>query len=241
MRKYSCVILSQTLAFILLMPVMVMAQGAKPAVKSKTEERKTAPFHYLMHKCSAEVYLTQGPEQSIRVEADEPIVSRVRTDVAGGRLVIWTVGNLEKALVMKVYITVPKLDSIQVAGLGKVKGMNKFKADKLYIMNKFDGDAELDLDVGSLSADLSAGGDIQLKGTAKSLTLNHSGTGTFSALNLLTAKATLNLKSSGTAKVHVTETLNANISGSGGIKYKGNPATINKKLLGSGTLEAVTK
>jgi hypothetical protein len=241
MKKYPFIILSQALVFVFLIPVMVFSQGAKPTVKSKTVERSVASFHYLMHKCSAEVFLTQGPEQSIKVEADEPIVNRVRTDVVAGRLVIWTVSNLEKALVMKVYITVPKLDSIQTAGLGKLKGMNKFKGDKLYIQNKFDGDLEMDLDVGSLTVDMSAGGDIQLKGTARSLTLDHHGTGVFNAMNLQSAKATLNMKSTGTARVNVSETLNANISGSGGIQYKGNPATINKKLLGSGTLEAVTK
>ncbi len=81
---------------------------------------------------------------------------------------------------------------------------------------------------------VSGSGKIQATGTAKEVKAGISGSGKVLAANLETDKCTVRISGSGDVEINVKDDLDANISGSGSVSYKGNPSHMNSHSSGSG-------
>jgi hypothetical protein len=56
---------------------------------------------------------------------------------------------------------------------------------------------------------------------------------------LQTLRTTVSIAGSGNALVHATQAINANIAGSGDVRYSGNPGSVKSNVAGSGSVHAV--
>lgn len=177
----------------------------------------------------------------LRVEADDNLIDYVSVRQRGNALVIHSSGrsgsvNYSK---LKIYTNSPGLSEIKILGANTVnlkgninstnlklivEGVSKLKADKLKCAN--------------LEINLSGSGDLVLGGEAYSNDIKLSGSGSIDAYDLKTRNTTCNLSGSGSAKIRASELLDARISGSGNLKYKGSPMKIRQKVSGSGWLKA---
>jgi len=81
---------------------------------------------------------------------------------------------------------------------------------------------------------ISGSGKIQAEGTAKEVKAGISGSGQVMAANLETDKCTVRISGSGDVEINVKSDLDATISGSGTVSYKGNPSHMNSHSSGSG-------
>ncbi len=81
---------------------------------------------------------------------------------------------------------------------------------------------------------VSGSGKIQAAGTAKEVKAGISGSGKVLAANLETDKCTVRISGSGDVEINVKNDLDATISGSGSVSYKGNPSHMNSHSSGSG-------
>ncbi|NOT75935.1 MAG: DUF2807 domain-containing protein [Cyclobacteriaceae bacterium] len=81
---------------------------------------------------------------------------------------------------------------------------------------------------------ISGSGRIQADGTAKVVTAKISGSGRVLASNLEADKCEVRISGSGDVEISVKSDLDAVISGSGSVTYKGNPARVNSHSAGSG-------
>ena len=81
---------------------------------------------------------------------------------------------------------------------------------------------------------VSGSGKIQASGTANEVKTNISGSGKVLAANLETNKCEVRISGSGDVEINVKSELDANISGSGSVTYKGNPSHVNSHASGSG-------
>lgn len=86
-------------------------------------------------------------------------------------------------------------------------------------------------------AELSGSGSVDLDGKTQSLKARGSGSGRVSAENLMASKVSAILSGSGRISVWATEELDASVSGSGNVVYKGSPALLNKTTSGSGKVK----
>ena len=86
----------------------------------------------------------------------------------------------------------------------------------------------------SRNADCSRSRKIQASGTANEVKTNISGSGKVLAANLETNKCEVRISGSGDVEINVKSELDANISGSGSVSYKGNPSHVNSHASGSG-------
>jgi len=86
----------------------------------------------------------------------------------------------------------------------------------------------------SLLVDLPGSGNITVTGTAESVNVSLPGSGNIYCDGLKTKSATVTLNGSGNIKVYASQSLDANLRGSGEIRYDGNPAQVNKSITGSG-------
>lgn len=87
-----------------------------------------------------------------------------------------------------------------------------------------------------VSFSVSGSGKINASGTAKKVKANVSGSGRVLAANLEAERCEVGISGSGGVEINVKDELNANISGSGSVGYKGNPSKVNSHASGSGNV-----
>ena len=83
---------------------------------------------------------------------------------------------------------------------------------------------------------ISGSGKIKAEGSAREVKTRISGSGKILAANLEAEKCNIRISGSGDVEVNVKSDLDAVISGSGSVTYKGNPSHINSHSSGSGSV-----
>jgi hypothetical protein len=83
---------------------------------------------------------------------------------------------------------------------------------------------------------VSGSGKIYASGSAENVKTSISGSGKVLAANLETNRCEVRISGSGDVEINVKNELDANISGSGTISYKGNPSKVNSHASGSGSV-----
>ncbi|HLN52846.1 MAG TPA: head GIN domain-containing protein [Lentimicrobium sp.] len=212
-----------------------VVKGSGPVV---SENRNTSSFNDLSLAIPADVYITQGSEEGITIEAQNNILDVIRTDVKHDELEIrFDNGIVAKRYEpIKVFIVTNDLNMIRISGSGNVYNENPLITDELNIRISGSGNVDLhDIDAPVVDAKISGSGKVYLEGYCKDQYLNISGSGDIYAFGLLSETADITISGSGKSEISVSEYLNANISGSGKIYYKGRP-DVNSKISGSGSI-----
>lgn len=206
------------------------------------KELDLASFDELALRTSATVYLTQGSPQRVAVEGDEDDLEELEIEVNGDRLEIkrksssswFSWGGSSN---ITVYVTVPKLEGVSVSGSGKVIGKNKFNADKLDLSVSGSGKMELDTDNEYTDISISGSGGIYLKGQTSEVELSISGSGRVRGEDFKAKIVKAKISGSGSCEIYAEEEIDARISGSGSIYYKGSPDKVNSSTSGSGRVK----
>lgn len=82
--------------------------------------------------------------------------------------------------------------------------------------------------------DISGSGEVEASGSSQSVKAEITGSGKVLAANLETDKCDVRISGSGDVEINVKTELDAHISGSGTVSYKGSPARVNANSSGSG-------
>ena len=183
-----------------------------------TEIRNVVDFYNVSASGSTDVFITQGNEFEVKVKGYENIVPQLETKVQNGTLLIAFAPNTNISNDnSEVYITMPNLNSVALAGSGDLKTTGAFSGS------------------GNFKASTSGSGNIDIEsGTANNYQIDISGSGGVKSFGMVSQQAVVNISGSGEAELTVEKNLNATINGSGSIYYKGNPATVTTKITGSG-------
>jgi hypothetical protein len=110
---------------------------------------------------------------------------------------------------------------------GRCRGFDSDVSGSGKVMLAVDISGEADFSV-------SGSGRIGASGSAKSVQTNISGSGKVLAADLVTERCLVRISGSGDVEINVKNELDANISGSGSVAYKGNPSKVNSHASGSG-------
>lgn len=86
---------------------------------------------------------------------------------------------------------------------------------------------------------ISGSGKIEARGQAEFAKANISGSGKVLAADLKTNRCEVRISGSGDVEISVADELDANISGSGSVSYRGNPRKINSHAAGSGKVRKI--
>jgi len=89
---------------------------------------------------------------------------------------------------------------------------------------------------GQASLGISGSGKIEASGTANSVKTSISGSGKVLGANLETNRCDIRISGSGDVEINVKNEIDATISGSGSVRYKGNPNKVSSHSSGSGSL-----
>lgn len=180
-----------------------------------------------------EVFITQGPVQSIRVEAKQNIIDELELGVSNGYWNIETDRCVRDIDDFKVFITMQDITEISLTGSGDIVSENFLVVNDIIVRLTGSGDIDLGLDADDIEADITGSGNMVIEGTGDSLDSNISGSGDIRAFNLEVNRAKFDITGSGDAEITVFDELDVRISGSGDVKYKGNPS-VDVVVTGSG-------
>jgi len=193
-------------------------------------------FDKISNTTEAEIILSQGDSQEVKIRAQKNIIDNLNLDIRSGK---WTIKHdkmVRSAKNITIYITIPDIDDIHISGSGDLSTSGSFQnLKKLQIELTGSGDVDFDGDIRDLEIKTSGSGNTDLFGEAETLDLKITGSGSTYAYSLDTERAEIKLTGSGSAKVKVADYLNATISGSGDVYYRGNPET-EAHITGSGRL-----
>jgi len=200
------------------------------------EKRDAGQFTSLRVSSGIDVYLSQGDEESIEVEADENLHEYILTEIKNGALQIYSEANIREAEEKRVYVTMKDIESLSTSSAGDIIGQTPVRGDRLELSASSAGDIKIEVHVRELKAGVSSSGDVTLTGEAEILTANLSSAGDLNAYGLEVREADVSASSAGDADINVSERLRARSSSAGDINYRGNPKYIDAHSSSAGSV-----
>jgi len=188
---------------------------------------------------SFDVELTPGSVTKVEVVGDDNILPFIFTEEHDGFLVVKSKEHISYNSTegIKIKVTTPQLENIQLAGTGNIIGQGKFiGSEKLVLKIAGSGDIKLEVNTPKIEADIAGSGSINLTGETKDESIKIAGVGDYLTEGLMAENATVRIAGSGDVKVFASTTLDIHIAGSGTVYYKGNP-TVKQKVAGSGDIK----
>jgi len=171
------------------------------------------------------VEITRNGTSSVTVDADRNLFDYldIRVDGSHNLHIGFKKGYAISNAHCKASITMPILTQLTASGsiTGEIKPFNNMSGEAMSIAISGSGDITAnDINVKNLALEISGSGDFKATGEAQTFTGSISGSGNIKAVDLETEKANISISGSGSAEVWVTDSLTADISGSGKIRYK---------------------
>jgi len=202
------------------------------------KETRTVPsFNGIDISGAFQIYLKQGDIEEVVLEADDNIMPLIRTHVVGGTLRIGIEQPIRHVTVLKAYITVKDLKSIDVSGAVDLETVNQIKASELSIEASGASDSKMDISVERLKLDCSGASKFRFSGTATTVDMELSGASDIFAFELLAENYNVDISGAGDARINVSKRIRAEISGAGSIRYKGSPSEIDQSVSGAGSIK----
>jgi len=189
-------------------------------------ERSVNPFTGVKASSGVDVYVSQGDNQSVTVEADENLHEHILTEVRGDVLHVYTDINIRDAEKERVYVTMKDVKSLETTSAADIIGETPIKTGKLELSANSAGDIKLEVFADELRVDISSSGDISLKGETGKLNADLSSAGDLKAYDLKAREADVSVSSAGDADINVSEKLTAVASSAGSVHYTGNPSYV---------------
>jgi hypothetical protein len=198
------------------------------------QERKLSEFDEIEVSRGMNVYLTQGAETKVLVEADENLLAVIETEVDGDVLKVSAEANIRKAKSKKVYITAPNIESISAfAGSNVYSGM--LNVHQLDISASAGSNVKLEMNTKKTEASASAGSNIKLSGESGLFVAKASSGSNIKADDLKVISSETKVSSGANIWISVENKLKASASSGGNVFYYGSPENteINKSSGGN--------
>ena len=222
---------------LLFLTTSCMFDGVKGNRNVITQDRTiSSEFDAISVSHGIEVRLTMSDSNSLSIEADENLHDLIITEVEDGVLRIYSEKNIWSAKSKKVYLTASDIVKIKATSGANVRSENTISADEFDVRTSSGANVRLMLDVSDLICNTSSGSDARLKGTTGSFMANSSSGSNIRAKELISKSCNADVSSGANISVNVTGTLEANASSGGGIRYSGNPESIQKNSSSGGSI-----
>ena len=206
--------------FFTLISIAFVANG-----QTSSQDRPVGSFTGIDVGSAFEVILTQGNDHKVVVEVEDRLHQKVDVEVRNNTLYVKTNGRITTKRKMVVYITFEQLEKMNFGGASKVSATTDIQGNNMAIELSGASKVNLTMNVANLDFSGSGASNTTLAGSCNSLALELSGASKFSAFDLPSNTASLNLSGASKVDVNVTERIDVNASGSSKITYKGNATT----------------
>ena len=181
-----------------------------------SEDRSLPNFTAIVNTIPANVFITQGDLEDVRVEARSDIIGDIRTVINLETLTIRVEECIQDLGGVEIHVTIPEITDLTITGVGNMTAVN-------------------DLVVTQLDLSLTGVGNFNLRGSAQNLDIDIAGSGSINAFPFETDICDINISGEGDAEVFVNDELDVTITGVGDVFYQGMPV-VTSTITGVGTV-----
>ena len=209
-------------------------------IATSTAQRRTIDvddFSKISFGLPETLHLSQGSNESVEIEASEEAFERMKFVADGSKLKIrskrsnsWKNWNNMK---VTIYVTMKNIEEINLSGSGQIIGKNKFETDDLSLSISGSGNMEINTNSEDVDLRISGSGKIGLEGSADRADVSISGSGSVKGENFEVNVCKASISGSGSI-ITARKEIDARISGSGSVRYNGNPDQVSGHSSGSG-------
>jgi hypothetical protein len=222
-------------------------QGQQPNVKSAApSELQLEGVDSINFMAFGNLEIGQGEKPELRIEASSEFLSHLITEVNGNVLTIrldndwlaWTGLSFMHPEQVYFYLTLKQVHGIRHTGAGRVR-FTGIQTDAIKVTHEGAGEMiGTQLQAKNLTVDLRGVGRLALDGKVTAQDARLGGAGSYEADALECQKADITLSGVGSAKVWVTNELNAQVTGAGSIHYRGEPQ-LTQHVTGIGSIQHI--
>jgi hypothetical protein len=187
------------------------------------DTRQVESFDGVKASAGINVFLFQGNEEKVVVEADDNLLDCIKTEVKGSTLHCYIDCNVHFSSKMNVYVNYKMLNKIDASSGSDVSGETVIKTESLSIGVSSGADVKVDVDAQNVYCEVSSGSDATIVGKASYFRGNASSGADIKAGDLKVATCDATASSAGEIKISVSESIEANASSGGDITYYGHP------------------
>lgn len=188
--------------------------------------KELSAFSGIVIQSMANITIVQGTTHSILVP-DEGVMRSIETNVRNNTLYVDGVGG-------DIVVTAVEISKLAISGKGKITSQNKISTDQLDIDISGDGKIVLDVQANQLKAKIGGLGKLELSGSATNTDFLVSGSGKIDAFDLKSKNCKATISGVGVCNIDVSDNLTTNISGTGKVNYKTEPANVENNISGLG-------
>lgn len=207
-----------------------------------SEKRELPEFNSIWLKSVGNVIVQKSDVQEVRIESDQNVVSKLKTQVKNGQLIIkvreaiplWLAGMPR----LDIYVRMKEIKLLKISGVGHIRSEGEIIQDQMIIMNNGVGGMHLKLTTDVLNSELNGVGEIELHGKTNKHFINVSGTGKVDAYHLETEEVDIKNSGVGECVVFANKNLHVRSSGIGRVRYRGN-ASVRGSQTGLGGIERI--
>jgi hypothetical protein len=186
-----------------------------------------------------EVIIKQGSQESLTVEAELGIIDKIKTEVSGHTLKIYTEKDCcWDAGKMAIYLTVKDIKYLEISGACELKSEGDIRLENLEMEVSGASEITLNFTLAKLDLNLSGASELTLSGSCDQVYMETSGASEIDALNFKVSSMTINASGASECKVNVTDDLQVDASGATSVRYTGN-ATVNSSSSGASSVKAM--
>ena len=218
----------QVMLIAVLLSAVLFAQ--KTINDPNVEPRNLSGFHAIKISNTFDVFISQGNEDAVAVSASKAeYKEKIITKVENGVLIIrfddedkkfWrNLGGDRTKL--KAYISIKKLDRLDVSGACDVSLEGSISAEDLRIDLSGASDLKGRIDAKKLTVGISGASDATISGNAAEVNVDASGASDFKGFDLVTNYCTAEASGASSVNITVNKELNAKASGASSVRFKG--------------------
>ncbi len=196
------------------------------------------PFTKISVQQGITLYLKQGTEFGITIEADDNIISHVKTEIKNGQLNVFLDPNviIRSFTAMNVSVATPEITDLDVSSAARLIGSSPLRVDKLELSASGAAVVKLEVEGKELDVEASNAAKLELKGAVDRLELEMSSSATLKAWDLRVTDCDAEVSNAAKAEVYVSGTLGVQLSSAGLLVYDGNPRITRQDVSGRGAL-----
>jgi len=190
--------------------------GIRGNGRVKEEKRTIENFQRIQAGGAFTIKINVGQPTSLKIRAEENLLTYIKTNVKGNTLIIDTRNNISPRKEILIEITTPDLEFINASGANNItaRGVKGSQFD----------------------VTLSGAGNISLSGEVEKFKAELSGAGNINAKELKANEVRVSVSGAASADVFAKKSLEASVSGVGSIDYYGNPAETKTNVSGVGSI-----
>jgi len=194
----------------------------------KDDRQVTQDFTIVSASEGLDVYVTQGDDFKIMVEADENIIDLIGTDIKNGKLRIHAIENIGRATKM-VYVTLPTITELSASSGADLITKNMIRANKISLGASSGAGMKVELVAEDVDADSSSGADIRIVGKATMFYADASSGSDINAREFSVETCRADASSGADISLNVSQSLVADASSGADIRYSGEARVETKK------------